>query len=333
AETLLELLGSANARSRKPVWQQYDHMNGTNTLVGPGSGDAALLRIKGTRGALALALDGPGRIGSLDPRLAGAAAVVEGALNVACVGATPIGVTNCLNFGSPEELVGYWQLSEATAGMGDACRTLGLAIVSGNVSLYNETPDGPILPTPVVGMVGLIEDRSTAVPMRWRDGDQIWLLGEQAWEPDALAASELAWRRGRSGGRPRLNVSAAADLVLLLNRLAAAGAVAGAHDLSVGGLGVALSRMAIASGCGARIELTGEAAAWPTAAIFGEQGGRVLVAVGDARVAQLSEAASRAGVGAERLGVAGGAALTISGPGPDVGLTLPALVEAWTRPF
>ncbi len=333
AETLLELLGSANARSRKPVWQQYDHMNGTNTLVDPGSGDAALLRIKGTRRALALALDGPGRIGSLDPRLAGAAAVVEGALNVACMGATPIGITNCLNFGSPEERVGYWQLSEAMAGMGDACRTFGIPVVSGNVSLYNETPDGPILPTPVVGMVGLIEDRSTAVPMRWRNGDHIWLLGEQAWEPDALAASELAWRRGRSGGRPWLDVSAAADLVLLLNRLAAAGMMAGAHDLSVGGLGVALARMAIASRVGARIVLTGEAAAWPTAALFGERGGRVLVAVDAAWSVQVGEAVSAAGLSAERLGTADGVALTIGGSGPEVSLALPALVEAWTTPF
>ena len=333
AATLLELLGSANARSRKPVWQQYDHMNGTNTLVDPGSGDAALLRIKGTRRALALALDGPGRIGALDPRLAGTAAVVEGALNVACVGATPIGITNCLNFGSPEELAGYWQLSEAMAGMGDACRALGIPIVSGNVSLYNETLDGPILPTPVVGMVGLLEERSTAIPMRWRDGHEIWLLGEPGWEPGALAASELAWRRGRYGGRPALNVPAAAALVSLLARLAATGTLAGAHDLSVGGLGVALARMAIASACGARIVLTGEAAVWPTAAIFGEQGGRVLVALDAERGARLTETASQAGVAAERLGVAGGAALTISGSGPGLGLDLHAMTDAWTRPF
>jgi len=333
AATLLELLGSANARSRKPVWQQYDHMNGTNTLVDPGSGDAALLRIKGTRRALALALDGPGRIGALDPRLAGAAAVVEGALNVACVGATPIGITNCLNFGSPEELAGYWQLSEAIAGMGDACRALGIPIVSGNVSLYNETPDGPILPTPVIGMVGLLEERSTAIPMRWRDGHEIWLLGEPGGEPGALAASELAWRRGRYGGRPALNVPAAAALVSLLARLAATGTLAGAHDLSVGGLGVALARMAIASGCGARITLTAEAAVWPTAAIFGEQGGRVLVALDAERSARLTETASQAGVAAERLGVAGGAALTISGSGPGLGLDLHAMTDAWTRPF
>jgi phosphoribosylformylglycinamidine synthase len=333
AATLLELLGSANARSRKPVWQQYDHMNGTNTLVGPGSGDAALLRIKGSRRALALALDGPGRIGALDPRLAGAAAVVEGALNVACVGATPIGITNCLNFGSPEELAGYWQLSEAIAGMGDACRALGIQIVSGNVSLYNETPDGPILPTPVIGMVGLLEERSTAIPMRWRDGHEIWLLGEPGWEPGALAASELAWRQGRYGGRPALNVPAAAALVSLLARLAATGTLAGAHDLSVGGLGVALARMAIASGCGARITLTGEAAVWPTAAIFGEQGGRVLVALDAGRGARLTETASKAGVAAERLGVAGGASLKITATGFDLDATIETLVGAWTRPF
>ncbi|MEP7040192.1 MAG: phosphoribosylformylglycinamidine synthase subunit PurL, partial [Chloroflexota bacterium] len=150
AATLLELLASPNVRSRKPIWRRYDHMNGTNTLVGPGAGDAALLRIKGTRRALALSLDGPGRLGALDPRLAGVAAVVEGALNVACSGATPIGITNCLNFASPERPAGYWELAEAVAGMAEACTALGVPIVSGNVSLYNETPDGPILPTPVV---------------------------------------------------------------------------------------------------------------------------------------------------------------------------------------
>ncbi|MEO8638650.1 MAG: phosphoribosylformylglycinamidine synthase subunit PurL, partial [Chloroflexota bacterium] len=111
ADTLLELLASPNARSRKPVWQRYDHMNGTNTLVGPGAGDGALLRIKGTQRAIALSLDGPGRLGALDPRLAGIAAVVEGALNVACSGASPIGITNCLNFASPERPAGYWELS------------------------------------------------------------------------------------------------------------------------------------------------------------------------------------------------------------------------------
>ena len=199
--TLLELLASPNVRSRKPVWRRYDHMNGTNTLVGPGDGDAAVLRVKGTPRALALSLDGPGRLGALDPRLAGAAAVLEGALNVACSGAEPIGITNCLNFGSPETPEGYWQLAEAVGGMADACRALDLPIVSGNVSLYNETPDGPILPTPVVGTVGLLEDRSRLVPMRWREGDEIWLLGERGWIRARWPPPSLPGGGAGSGGR------------------------------------------------------------------------------------------------------------------------------------
>nr|MBA3688860.1 phosphoribosylformylglycinamidine synthase subunit PurL [Chloroflexota bacterium] len=278
ADTLLELLASPNACSRKPIWQRYDHMNGTNTLVGPGAGDGAMLRIKGTRRAIALSLDGPGRLGALDPRLAGIAAVVEGALNVASSGATPIGITNCLNFASPERPAGYWELSEAVAGMAEACVALGLPIVSGNVSLYNETPDGPILPTPVVGMVGLLEDRSRAIPMRWSQGNEIWLLGVPAWDPGSLAASELAWRRGQFGGKPSLDLSAAARLVSLLSDLGVGGEVTGAHDTSVGGLAVAIARLVIASGVGATIALPREAAAWPTASLFGERGGRVLVA-------------------------------------------------------
>ncbi len=261
--TLLELLASPNARSRRPVWHRYDHMNGTNTVVGPGAGDAALLRIKGTTAAIALSLDGPGRIGALDPYLAGVAAVVEGATNVAVGGATPIGITNCLNFGSPEDPAGYWQLAESVAGLAEACRTIGVPIVSGNVSLYNETPDGPILPTPVVGTVGLLRDRSRAVPMRWGPGDAIWLLGAPAWDAAALAASELAWRRGRFGGEPSLDLPAAAALVHLLGRLAADGLLAGAHDASVGGLGIALARLAIASSLGATISLPLEASRLP----------------------------------------------------------------------
>ena len=246
--TLLELLASPNIRSRQPVWRQYDHMNGTNTIIGPGEGDAALLRVKGTSRGLAISIDGPGRLGALDPQLAGAAAVIEGALNVACTGATPIGITDCLNLGSPEEPHGYWQLSETVAGIARACAVLGIPVVSGNVSLYNETSDGPILPTPVIGMVGLLEDRSLALPMRWHEADELWLLGSPGFEPDSLAASELAWRRGLRGGRPSLDVAAAGRLVKLLPELAARGLVAGAHDLSVGGLAVALARMAIASG-------------------------------------------------------------------------------------
>ena len=333
AATLLGLLASPNARSRRPIWLRYDHMNGTNTLVGPGAGDAALLRIKGTARAIALSLDGPGRLGALDPRLAGAAAVVEGALNVACSGATPIGITNCLNFGSPERPVGYWQLAEAVAGMAEACRALGVPIVSGNVSLYNETSDGPILPTPVVGSVGLLEDRSTAVPMRWSAGHEIWLLGVPAWDTGALAASELAWRRGRFGGEPSLDLQAAARLVALLGQLAAKGLVAGAHDTSVGGVGVALARLAIASSLGATISLPPEAATLPSAGLFGERGGRVVVAISPELVAESVAAAAAAGVPACRLGLAAGDDLQLTLGECRLKLSLDRLRAAWSTAF
>jgi phosphoribosylformylglycinamidine synthase len=333
AATLLRLLASPNVRSRRPVWRRYDHMNGTNTVVGPGSGDAAVLRLKGTPRALALAIDGPGRLGDLDPRLAGAAAVLEGALNVACTGAEPIGITDCLNFGSPETPEGYWQLSEAVAGMAEACRAIGLPIVSGNVSLYNETPDGPILPTPVVGTVGLLEDRSRRVPMSWREGDEIWLLGDPAVDAAALAASELAWQRRRRGGAPRLELAAGAAVVRLLATLGDEGILAGAHDLSVGGLGVGLARLAIASGCGATVTLPSGGELIPTAALFGERTGRVLVAVAPDDAGRLADAAAAAGVPAKRLGTAGGDSCRIELPASSLEVTLEALALAWETPF
>ena len=332
-DTLLELLASPNARSRKPIWQRYDHMNGTNTLVGPGVGDGAVLRIKGTPRAIALSLDGPGRLGALDPRLAGVAAVVEGALNVACSGATPIGITNCLNFASPERPAGYWELSEAVAGMAEACVALGLPIVSGNVSLYNETPDGPILPTPVVGTVGLLEDRSRTIPMRWNEGDEIWLLGVPAWDPGSLAASELAWRRGRFGGQPSLDLAAATRLVPLLGGLGFGGMVTGAHDTSVGGLGVAVARLAIASGVGATITLPREAAEWPTASLFGERGGRVLVGLAPGSAGAVAAAAKAASVPALALGRAEGLSVSLAIGETVLNSGLAQLRAAWSTAF
>ncbi len=332
--TLLELLSSPNLRSRKPVWQRYDHMNGTNTVVGPGSGDAALLRVKGTARAIAVSLDGPGRLGALDPRLAGSAAVLEGALNVACSGAEPIGITNCLNFGSPENRSGYWQLSQAVAGMADACREMEVPIVSGNVSLYNETPDGPILPTPVIGTVGLLEDRSKCIPMRWSAGDVILLLGDAGAAATSLAGSELAWRRGRFGGAPILDLPAGARLVRLLVALAADGVVHGAHDVSVGGLAVALARLAIASGTGAEVQLPATAVAGsPTAAAFGERPGRVLLAVAEGLSNEVRARADAAGVQCLRIGTATVGPLRVSGNGLELRASLAELTRAWSTPF
>ncbi len=331
AGTLLALLASPNIRSRKPVWRRYDHMNGINTLVGPGQGDAALLRVKGTTRAIAVSLDGPGRLGALDPRLAGAAAVLEGALNVACSGAVPIGITNCLNFASPEEPDGYWQLSEAIDGMAEACGALRLPVVSGNVSLYNETPDGPIPPTPVVGTIGLLEDRSRAVPMRWRAGDEIFLLGPLTDDADSLAASELAWQRGHLGGKPTLDLGAGAALVLLLARLAEARLVAGLHDASVGGLAVALARMAIESAGGAAVEIT--EARLPAAVLFGERPGRVLAAVPPGSEREVLATADELGVASMHLGRAGGGTLRIACGTRLVEASVDELREAWQVSF
>jgi phosphoribosylformylglycinamidine synthase subunit PurL len=330
AAVVLELLGSDNARDRKPIWRRYDHMNGTNTLVGPGAGDAALLRVKGTGRALALAIDGPApaRVGVLDPYLAGASAVVEGAMNVACSGAVPIGITDCLNFGSPETERGAWQLERAIDGIADACRALDLPVVSGNVSLYNETPNGPILPTPVVGTVGLLEDRDRAHHLAWSAGDELWLLGEDADDADALAGSELAWRRGMRGGTPTLDLPAAARTVRLLPALP--GIVRGVHDLSVGGLGVALARVAIASGCGATVELRSST---PTAALHGERAGRAIVGVPTSSVADLRSALERHEVVGRRIGRIGGEALVIRVGEGAAEIALDALEKAWRSPF
>jgi phosphoribosylformylglycinamidine synthase len=334
-DTLLELLAAPNARDRRPIWRRYDHMNGTNTLIGPGRGDAALMRVKGTSRALALAIDGPGpaRIAAVDPYLAGASAVLEGALNVACCGAVPIGITDCLNFGSPEHPVGAWQLERAIDGIADACRALEVPVVSGNVSLYNESADGPILPTPVIGMVGLLEDRSRAVPMAWSDGQQVWLLGEPGQDAAALAGSELAWRRGIHGGRPTLDIDAAARVARLLARLGADGVARAAHDLSVGGLGVALARMALAAGTGASVVLPSDAAGLPTAALYGERAGRALVATDPSDGDRLTELAGELGIPAARLGTVGGGALAIEGGGAAIELTQEELAAAYATGF
>jgi len=329
--TLLELLSAPNARDRRPIWRRYDHMNGTNTMVGPGRGDAAVLRVKGTSRAVALAIDGPApaRIGALDPYLAGLSAVLEGAVNVACVGAVPVGVTDCLNFGSPETELGAWQLERAIDGIADACRALDVPVVSGNVSLYNETPVGPILPTPVVGTVGLIEDRATTFRMEWADGDEIWLLGADAGGGAAsLAASELAWRRGVRGGGASLDPQAVASVVRLLPQLA--GIVRAVHDLSVGGLGVGLARMAMASGHGAVVELP---AGPPVAVLHGERVGRVLVALDPDRSAALHAALDAHRVPGTRIGWVSGTELVIRGEASTIACGLGDLDAAWRTAF
>jgi phosphoribosylformylglycinamidine synthase len=213
--------------------------------------------------------------------------------------------------------------------MAAACRALDIPIVSGNVSLYNETPDGPILPTPVVGMIGLLDDRSRAVPMAWHEGDELWLLGSPGADASSLAGSERASRDATLGGAPSLDVAAAARLVTLLGELSRDRVLAAAHDVSIGGIAVAAARMAIAAGVGAQLSVA-RRDPLPTAAWFGERGGRVLVAVADHHAgARLSAAAADAGVTARRLGSVGGETLDLDGRQ----LAVTALRAAWETPF
>jgi phosphoribosylformylglycinamidine (FGAM) synthase-like enzyme len=204
--------------------------------------------------------------------------------------------------------------------------------VSGNVSLYNETPDGPILPTPVVGTVGVLEDRASALRMHWTPGEEIWLLGESTADAAALAGSEHAWRHGLRGGIPTLDLAAAARLIRLLPALARRRTIHAAHDCSTGGMVVALARMAIAAGAGLRADVTA-ADGSVTAAAFGERAGRVLVGVPAGRAPELVEAAQLAGVAAVRLGVAGGPALEVRIGSTRIEVPVPDLATAWRSGF
>jgi phosphoribosylformylglycinamidine synthase len=252
ADALRRLLAALNIASRRWVFRQYDHQVLTNTVLPPG-GDAAVLRIKGTERAIAAATDGNGRLCYLDPFTGGAIAVAEAARNVIAVGARPVAVTNCLNFGNPEKPEIYYQLEEAIRGMAAVCEALGTPVISGNVSLYNETLGEAIYPTPVIGMLGVIDDvhRSTGAGFV-ADGDAVWLLGGAvAGDADDLAGSEyLRTLHGIVAGRPRLDLEREAAVQRACLASIQAGLVRSAHDCADGGLAVALAECAILGGRG-----------------------------------------------------------------------------------
>jgi phosphoribosylformylglycinamidine synthase subunit PurL len=268
-EELLDLLASPNIRSREPIYRQYDHLVGSRTLRRPGF-DAAVLRLRPSMRGLAVSLDGAGRLASLDPRTGGALVVLEAARNVACAGGSPLAITDCLNFGNPEKPEVAWELEEAIEGMALACEALGIPVVSGNVSLYNETDGRAIWPTPVVGCVGLVPD-VRIVPGTWRDGDAVYLVGAPELSLDGSEYQAL-FLGGPSGRPPMPQLDAEAALVRVLGR--AAPLLSAAHDASEGGLAVALAELAIASGLGARLVLENDALTW-----FGEGGGQAVVSL------------------------------------------------------
>jgi phosphoribosylformylglycinamidine synthase len=306
---LLALLASPTIADKSWVYRQYDHQLFLNTVVRPG-GDAAVLRLKGTSRALALTTDGKARFCALDPYTGARLAVVEAARNLACVGATPKALVNCLNFGNPEHAEVMWQFSEVVDGMGDACRALGIPVVGGNVSFYNESRGRDIDPTPVVGVVGLIDELTSVPPgPELHAGDAVLLLGRTEAE---LGGSEWAGLHDQRGGTPPdVDLDAAAALHDLVRTLVAGRKVHGVHDLSDGGLAVGLAEMAVAGGTGFDVALASELV--PALAWFSESASRVVVAVDPARADELVERARAANVPALHLGTAGGDRLVAAG--------------------
>jgi phosphoribosylformylglycinamidine synthase len=290
-DTLLTLLGSPNLCSRLPVFEQYDSIVQSRTVRRPDEADAAVLRLP-DGSAIAVSIDGNGRRVACDPCTGAAEAVYECAANLACVGAEPLGVTNCLNFGNPEKPHVAWQLTEAVEGIAQACEALGVPIVGGNVSLYNESPDGPIYPTPVIGMVGKLPDAARAGRLGFlQEGDSIALIG--SFEP-SLNGAQLG---GRPGLLPNVNPAAVRDAHRSVRDAVCSGALHSAHDIAEGGMAVALAECCLAGQIGARVELPAHFE------LFAEAPGRAFVVSGTEQTL----------AGHRVIGRVGGAALEIVG--------------------
>jgi phosphoribosylformylglycinamidine synthase II len=313
-ETLKKLLDSPNIASKEWIYSQYDHQMRGNTRVGPGR-DAAILQIPESGKYIAVAVDGNGRYTYLDPYQGGALSVAEGARNVACCGARPLGFTNCLNFGSPENPEVYWQFQQTINGLGDAARILGIPVTGGNVSLYNDTAGRAVYPTPVVGMVGLIDSADQIRPGGWQGaGDRIYLLGATQGQ---LGGSEyLAHIHGLVTGQPpQLNLEEEKALIELL--LEGGDLLKSAHDLSEGGLAVALVESSLWGEMGIKIDL-GQVDMRLDAYLFDESPSRVIVSVAPQRAAELEALADRKGVAYQALGETGGDEIVIEVAGQKI---------------
>jgi phosphoribosylformylglycinamidine synthase subunit PurL len=313
--TFSRLLASPTIASKHWITEQYDSMVQTNTTFGPGAGDAAVLRLKESKRALALATDGNGRWGFLAPRLGAMHAVAEAARNVACSGARPIAATNCLNFGNPEKPEVMWQFSEAIDGIAEACRALETPITGGNVSFYNETLGKAIYPTPVLGVLGLIEDAECALGSGFASEGDVILVLDGATENGCMkaAATKIDFASSEyakathgivAGEPPAIDLAAEKRLIDCLVALAAERAVRSAHDVSDGGLAVS-----VAEACFGRDGLSAEIAIdaaspedFAEAALFGERGARAVVSVAPASLARANEIAAQYKVIAQRIG-------------------------------
>ncbi|MBA2344331.1 MAG: phosphoribosylformylglycinamidine synthase subunit PurL [Rubrobacter sp.] len=333
-EVLLKMLAHPNLGSRRSIYGQYDHEVGTNTVVRPGA-DAAVMRIKGNNRGFAVTTDGRGRHCYLDPRGGGAATVAEAYRNLSCIGAEPVALTNCLNFGSPEKPDGYYQLAECIEGMSEACEAFGVPVVSGNVSLYNETVMGPIYPTPVVGMVGVLEDvRRIATPAFKREGDMVVIIGPPYGYFSFAGSDYLEMILGEVGGVPaRADLSTEKEYDDLIRRLVQDGVVDTAHDISGGGQMVALAEMALAGGIGMDYEgevdldrLRRSEEQNVDLFFFGEGGASFLVAIPEERWDRLQDAL--VGFAYDWIGYTGGDGFKV---GDLIDLSLDGLKDAYER--
>ena len=294
------------------VWSQYDHQLFLNTVAGPG-GDATVLRLKhpgtgeDTGRGLALTSDGNHRWCAVDPEVGSARVVVESIMNLATAGARPVALVNCLNFGNPEHPEVMWQLSSAVDGMSEACRAFGIPVIGGNVSLYNESKGSDIDPTPVVATLGLIDDLSAPPPgVGLTEGDRILLIGDS---DAALSGSLWAWnQRHRNGSIPAVDYRSASEVAALVRSIVNDGLVSGIHDVSAGGVGLALAEMAVRSGVGFSVARIAD-----HVALFAEGVGRMVVCASPDKASAITQRCEQQGIAVSRLGVATGDRMTVKG--------------------
>jgi phosphoribosylformylglycinamidine synthase len=329
SQAFLSLLASPTVASKRWVYRQYDHMVRTNTIVLAGMG-AGVVRVKGTSRALALSVDGNGRYCALDPRRGAMLALAEAARNVACAGATPIGATNCLNFGNPERPEIMWQFVEAVEGLAEACRALDIPITGGNVSLYNETDGRAIYPTPIIGVVGVIDDASKVLARTIRGaGHDLVLLGQPLGELGGSEYLKIVHGQVR-GTPPRLDLDRERSLIDLLGRAAHSGLLCSAHDCSDGGLAITIAEAAFDSG-GIGVEVDLPAAGDASATLFGESASVAVVSVRPDDCATLLQLAAASRVPAEVIGRTGGSRLLMRVAGqPAIDCTVAEAEHIWS---
>ena len=330
SEILRSLLASPDVASKRWAFEQYDSIVGSRTARRPESADAAVLALPESDRAIAVAIDGNGRRVACDPYRGTVEAVLECAQNLACAGAEPLGLTNCLNFGNPEKPHVAWQLDRSTQALADACVALGVPVVGGNVSLYNETDAGPIYPTPVVGMVGELPDPGAVPGLAPKEADSIALVGPFA---PSLAGSELAKLRGElADGLPGVDVDQVRGAIEFVRDATRAGRITSAHDVSDGGVACAIAECAIAAGVGIRadldplVELRGASG---ETALFGEGPGGFIIAGSEEVLRELAAEGERLGVAVLRIGEVGGEGIEIVAAEAEARIGLAEAEAAW----